>query len=199
MTKEFNPLRTMRAIRADKALSTTQKALLMCAVLRTDNATCHVRYAVYLLAEDASMTEKTAGKLLKTPEVERYFAKVERTKRTADFWFHPEPPETVVSTVSDGNSGLRDGNQYRPSTSSSTSTTSTSDSADASSPNHKRDQRLEKGATNPSNQKATPEPETVTTTVSDAFTYNGRRYFSKAEVEKARERDEQLTTVGGDW
>ena len=128
---KFDVLGTMRAIRNDKTLTATQAHLLMCAVLRTDNGTCHVRYSIEGLAEDGNVSYKTAKTAFQQSEVRKYFVKEVRSKRQVDLWFYPAPIERVTVTPSEGNPVHRGGNGYPPSTCSSTFTTSTGTVADA--------------------------------------------------------------------
>jgi hypothetical protein len=143
MTK-FNVLATMRAIRGDKSLSTTQKAFLWDACLRTNNTTCKVRMSLEGLAEDCGASSKTAYRVFskENENVLKYFSRVERNSRTVDLWFFPLPDtESVIDEDSespnevdghsvqvDGLSVQDDGHRVPPSTSSSTSS-STNDAA----------------------------------------------------------------------
>lgn len=138
----FDVLGTMRALRNDKSLTTTQLALLMCAVLRTDNDSMKVRSSLELLAKDANCSEKTARTAFKQPEVLKYFSKVDRQTRSINLWFHPTPVMVtgvdgdvtpVIEGSDSGNSGHDSGNPvpdsgngYRPSTFTSTSSTTSS-------------------------------------------------------------------------
>lgn len=196
MTK-FDPLGTMRAIRDDQSLTTAQVALLMCAVLRTDNNTCHVRCSIEVLAADAKVSYKTARTAFKDEAVLKYFSKVEKTRRKADFWFYDSPrstllPPQVVTVTSSG------GNGYHPSTSVLPTSTSTSDSASASSPNHKSEWLEEDGyedtssspnlqtTPNPKNAlnlMTTEEPEEVMVTSSE---YDRRTAADWREIRKQR-------------
>jgi hypothetical protein len=143
-------LGTMRAIRDDRELSTTQAHLLMCALLRADNTTCKVRYSIEKLAVDAKVSDKTARTAFKNDKVLKYLEKVDRATRQVNMWFHSTPviltpvmvtgvtPVTVSTTpvIEDTDSGncVHDsGNGYRPSTLSSTlSSTFTSTESDES-------------------------------------------------------------------
>ena len=93
----FDALRTMRAIRDDEALSATDKALLWAAVLRADSDSIRgreagrVRASLELLATDAGLSSKSAGRVFKGPGVLAYFAKVERSTRRVGLWFHLTP------------------------------------------------------------------------------------------------------------
>lgn len=102
MTKGgFNVLTTMRAIRDDANLTTTQAHLLMCAVLRTDNKTFKVRMSLEGLAKDAGVSVKTAERAFKEEAVLAYFSKVERNSRRVDLWFMPDIESTLPDTVSE--------------------------------------------------------------------------------------------------
>jgi hypothetical protein len=134
----FDVLGTMRAIRNDKELSSTEALLLMCAVLRTDNKTRKVRYSLEGLADDAKVNRKTATRVFQGEEVLKYFSKVVRNKRVVDLWFtdvsqwdtesHSESEglsvqesERDIESHSVGHSVQREGHSVPPSTSSSTS------------------------------------------------------------------------------
>ncbi|MEL5958053.1 hypothetical protein AADR41_25400 [Streptomyces sp. CLV115] len=95
---KFDVLGTMRAIRDDKSLSTTQKAFMFAAVLRTDNKSCKVRMSLEGLAEDVKSSSKTAYRVFakENENVLRYFSKVERNSRSVDLWFHPLPDTVSV-------------------------------------------------------------------------------------------------------
>lgn len=98
----FNVLATQRAIRDDKALSTTEKAFLFAATLRTDNKSCKVRMSLEGLAEDVASSRKSAGRVFdeKNEKVLRYFETVERSRRTVDLWFKAEPEKAVEAPES---------------------------------------------------------------------------------------------------
>jgi hypothetical protein len=128
----FDVLGTMRAIRDDKELGSTEALLLLCAVLRTDNATTKVRFSIEGLADDAKVSRKTAGRVFQQAQVLKYFKKVVRSKRQVDFWFADvnspvglSVPQSEWDTVthSVGHSVQRVGHEVTPSTLSSTSTT----------------------------------------------------------------------------
>lgn len=91
----FDVLGTLRAIRDDESLTTTQAHVLTCAVLRTDNGSCKVRMSIEGLAKDAKVSDKTARSVFKEANVLRYLAKVEGQTRSKNLWFHPIP---VTST-----------------------------------------------------------------------------------------------------
>lgn len=125
---KFDILGTMRAIRNDEALSTTQAHLLMCAVLRADNSSCKVKYSIEGLAKDANVSERTARYAFQAPEVLKYMAKVEGKTRAKNMWFRPIPAtddsipatdDTIPATVA----------PHLPITSTSSSTSTTDASA----------------------------------------------------------------------
>lgn len=192
----FDVLGTMRAIRNDEGLTSTQLALLMCAVLRTDNATGHVRYSIELLAQDANVSYRTAKTVFQDEEVLRYFKKVVRTRRTVDFWF-PLSPEGATVALSGGNPVHRGGNGCTPSTSSSTRPTSTTTVADA--PVEKEDVEVREGGQPSPNYKDEP-PDLPNVGSRDAAqaaeivrTSRGWRvgpvtYMSEFDAEAARQR-----------
>lgn len=87
----FDVLGTLRAIRDDDSLTTTQAHVLTCAVLRTDNGSCKVRMSIEGLAKDAKVSDKTARSVFKEANVLRYLANVEGNTRSKNMWFHPIP------------------------------------------------------------------------------------------------------------
>lgn len=88
----------MRAIRSDTSLSSTQKALLWAAVLRSDNDgrdAGRVRASLDLLARDAGLSAKSAERAFKGNQanVLAYFARVERRTRRINLWFNLTTPD----------------------------------------------------------------------------------------------------------
>lgn len=219
MSNKFDVLGTMRAIRDDESLSTAQAAILLCAVLRTDNSTMKVKYSLEGLAVDAKCNEKTVRRAMQDPEVLKYFSKVERNSRRVDLWFNQVDDIAGHCVQVAGLSVPVAGHSVRPSTSTSTSSsTKTTEAADATSSNFKTHE-LGKGrymytTTTSPNLQTTHEPfyvldlETMTTSaglpdtesaIEDPWTYKGRRYLTRQEVADARKLDEQVALMGGDW
>lgn len=90
---KFDVLGTQRAIRDDKSLSTTEKAFLFAATLRTDNGSCKVRASIELIADDMCSSRKTASRVFSAgnENVLKYFTNVERSKRVVNLWFFEKP------------------------------------------------------------------------------------------------------------
>lgn len=106
----FDVLGAQRTIRDDKALSSTDAWILICAVLRTDNKTTKVRYSLEGLAVDAKVSRKTVVRAFQKPEVLKYFKTVERTSRRVDLWFY-ESMRDMVSLNTDEGLSVRNGNE----------------------------------------------------------------------------------------
>jgi hypothetical protein len=90
---KFQPLSMQRLIRDDRSLTATEKGLLLCGVLRTDNPTRRVRASLQVLAKDAGVGYRTARRAFAPDNntVLRYFEKVERGKRHVNLTFaHPD-------------------------------------------------------------------------------------------------------------
>ncbi|MGC5381245.1 hypothetical protein ACPXB1_22495 [Micromonospora sp. DT68] len=89
----FDVLGTMRTVRADEKLSASQKAMIVFAALRTNNADGKVRASLEMIADDAGLSRKTAHRAFgeDQPEVMKYFRQVERTRRRVDLWFNLRP------------------------------------------------------------------------------------------------------------
>lgn len=93
----FDLMGTLRAVRNDKSLSTTQKGLLWCAALRADNdsdrgrTAGRVRASLELIAKDAACSAKSAERAFKEPQVLAYFDQVDRHTRRVGLWFHLTP------------------------------------------------------------------------------------------------------------
>lgn len=107
---DFKPLDMQRAVRADNALSKTDKPFLWAAVLRADNKTRKVRASLELLAKDTGWHPNTAYKTFSDDNhaVMRYFEKVERTGRSVQLWFRPAV-ETTPAVDSQNDESTREG------------------------------------------------------------------------------------------
>lgn len=95
----FDVLGTMRAVRNDSTLSNSEKSLLWAAALRTDSRTMRVRASMELLAADTQLSYRSVRRAFEGdgPGNGRYFAKVSRSRRRLDLWFHPSPESAIVS------------------------------------------------------------------------------------------------------
>ena len=96
MGQEFDVLGTMRAIRKDKLLSASAKALLVFAALRANKHDGKVRASLEMLAEDAGLSRRTVERALAKDQHEtlKYFSRVERSRRRVDLWFNLDPSTT---------------------------------------------------------------------------------------------------------
>lgn len=99
---KFDVLGTERAIRDDDDLTGTDAWILVCAVLRTDNETCKVRYNLEGLAKDAKASHKTVLRAFQKPQVLKYFKTVERSSRRVDLWFHESMTDIQSVNAIDG-------------------------------------------------------------------------------------------------
>lgn len=86
----FKPLDTLRVIRDDDVLTSSEKTLLVFAVLRADNTTRRVKASLRLLATDAGVGYRTARRAFEpgNGRVLRYFSQVERAPRRVDLTFN---------------------------------------------------------------------------------------------------------------
>lgn len=92
-----NPLSLLRHIREDDTLSATQKHVLMCAVLRMNNATGRVKASHQMLADDASVSTKTVGRVMGDRNVARYFATSAGARGNSNYDFHRAPLPYVAA------------------------------------------------------------------------------------------------------
>ncbi|HWI70244.1 MAG TPA: hypothetical protein VNS88_18075 [Nitrospiraceae bacterium] len=69
----FNPLLTLRELRDDDQLTTAEFAVLVAAVLRTDNQTGRVRASQELLARDARISSATIKRVYRSERFRRWF------------------------------------------------------------------------------------------------------------------------------
>jgi hypothetical protein len=96
----------MRAIREDDHLRSTQKLVLLCAVLRMDNSTGRVRASHEILARDAAVSTKTISRAMADPRVRR-FVEIVELKRGKNYTFRPSPltvPATEAPKSTDNKS-----------------------------------------------------------------------------------------------
>lgn len=73
MVSEFKPIDMIKVIRDDQALTSGQFKFLVCAVVRTDNATGRVRASQRMLAEDMGVEVRTVERYLTDKQVRGYF------------------------------------------------------------------------------------------------------------------------------
>ncbi|MEV5765659.1 hypothetical protein AB0L34_13985 [Micromonospora sp. NPDC052213] len=97
---KFDAFGTMRAVREDDKLTAPQKAVLVFAVLRTNNGDGKVRASLEMIASDAGLSRRTAERALAEDQAEalKYFDRVERSRRRVDLWFKMEPSATESRT-----------------------------------------------------------------------------------------------------
>jgi hypothetical protein len=110
----LQPLHMLRRIRDDHQLTSTEKLVFMSAVLRTDNATGRVRASQEALAEDANLTRRTVGKVLRSEAAARYFLAIHEGRQLNLTWTPPVDMGT--------NMGTNMGTSFPPSASASTTT-----------------------------------------------------------------------------
>lgn len=94
----LNPLMMLKALRDDPDLTTSDFALLVAIVLRTDNKTCKVRMSLEGLARDSNMSDRWVTKILNKPQVTKYFSKIEGKTRAKNLWLYPDP--TLIPELS---------------------------------------------------------------------------------------------------
>lgn len=85
----FDAFQVMRRIRDDQGLSSTQKLILLTAVLRADN-NGQVRASQGMLAKDTGLNLRTVEKALASDQVAIYFDR-EKAKRRTILTFNTEP------------------------------------------------------------------------------------------------------------
>lgn len=117
----MNPLETLRSIRSDHSLSTTEKAVLMCMVLRADNETGQVKASQAMLAVDASAGIRTVERVLASPALRKYF-EITKDGRLTIFTFSSSFNTRQIGGHSGGQIG---GHSGGPSTSATGTTLST--------------------------------------------------------------------------
>lgn len=110
----MKPLDMLRILRDDTQLTTAQFAILVAAVLRTDNRNGRVRASQEMLAEDARVTDRTVRNFYRSEAFARYFKSERVGRRLLLTW-----SDTGTDT------GNNTGNSFRPSAICSSASTET--------------------------------------------------------------------------
>jgi len=90
-----HPLDALRRIRDDQDLTSTERLILMCAVLRTDNSTYRVRATQEHLAKDAGVTTRTIKTFYKSEAFQRYFETTKRGRLVLLSWAQVNETEVL--------------------------------------------------------------------------------------------------------
>ena len=120
----FNPLGMLRRIRDDHDLTSTQKLVLTCAALRTDNSTGRVRASQEDLARDSGLSRQTVNNALHNNRVSHYLTLTKVNRRRVDLdWTTSVSTETTLTDSVSSRVSSRVSSTLTPSTSTSTTNT----------------------------------------------------------------------------